>query len=54
MDEMDEIVVCKYCGNETTYGELTWLNGKCMCPECYEKERKHQDYIVGCGVNDNQ
>lgn len=34
---------CKYCGRPTLYGELTWLNGKCMCPRCYMKERAKED-----------
>lgn len=42
-DEMDELVVCKYCGGTTTFGELTWLNGKCMCPRCYMSERAKED-----------
>ena len=40
---MNEMVVCKLCGRETLYGELTWLNGKCMCPRCYEHERAAED-----------
>ena len=39
----DEVVTCKYCGEKTLYGELTWLNGKCMCPTCYQKERAKED-----------
>ena len=46
-DVMDEVVVCKYCGNTTTYGELTWLNGKCMCPRCYMNERSKEDAKLG-------
>lgn len=42
-DEMNEKVVCKWCGKQTLYGELTWLNGKCMCPRCYMKERAKED-----------
>lgn len=42
-DEMNEKVVCRWCGNQTLYGELTWLNGKCMCPNCYMKERAKED-----------
>lgn len=38
-EEMNEVVKCKYCGQSTTYGCLIWLNGKCMCPLCYEKEK---------------
>ena len=42
-DEMNELVICKYCGRTTTYGELIWLNGKCLCPQCYLKERAKED-----------
>ena len=45
MNEFDEIVTCKYCGNNTTYGDLTWLNGKCMCPKCYMLERGKEDAV---------
>lgn len=42
-DWLDEVVTCKYCGNKTTEGEKIWLNGKCMCPACYMKERAKED-----------
>ena len=44
-DWLDEVVTCKYCGNKTTEGEKIWLNGKCMCPQCYMKERAKEDYL---------
>ena len=43
IDEMNEIVICKYCKNKTLYGEMIWLNGKCMCPKCYLNERAKED-----------
>ena len=43
MDWLDEVVVCKYCGNKTTEDEKIWLNGKCMCPQCYMRERAKED-----------
>ena len=43
MDEMNQVVECKYCKRKTIYGELTWLNGKCMCPACYMAERAKED-----------
>ena len=46
-DCMNEPVVCKYCGDTTLYGELTWLNGKCMCPQCYQAERAKEDAKIG-------
>ena len=42
-DLMEQEVTCKYCGGKTLYGDLTWLNGKCMCPECYRVERDLED-----------
>lgn len=38
-DELLEIRICKYCNHEVEYGSMIWLNGKCMCPACYQKER---------------
>ena len=44
IDDIDrEIVTCKYCGMPAVYGCMTWLNGKCMCPKCYEAERAKED-----------
>lgn len=42
-DIMDEKVTCKYCGGSTLYGEMMWLNGKCMCPKCYLQERAMEE-----------
>ena len=37
-EKMDEVVTCKYCGKTSTYGQMTWLNGKEMCPRCYQRD----------------
>lgn len=42
-DEMNEVVTCRYCGGKSLYGEMTWLNGKEMCPKCYMNERSAED-----------
>ena len=42
-DEMNKVVICKWCNGKTLYGEMIWLNGKCMCPKCYLKERAKED-----------
>lgn len=42
-DLMETVVTCKYCGGKALYGNLTWLNGKYMCPECYKAERAAED-----------
>lgn len=33
---MKRVVKCKYCGGPEYYGEMRWLNGKCMCRRCYK------------------
>lgn len=43
MDELDELVICKWCGKTATWGSMIWLNGRCMCPTCYIKERARED-----------
>lgn len=43
MEEMNQIVDCKYCGKPVMWGELTWLEGKCMCPSCYKQLREQKD-----------
>ena len=35
MDGMKEIVICKHCGRPEYYGDMRWLNGKCICRACY-------------------
>lgn len=36
--EMEEVVICKYCGVPEYYGEMRWLSGKCCCRDCYKKD----------------
>lgn len=43
--EYTEIVVCKYCGKQELWGNMIWYNGKCMCPKCYENEKRIEDLI---------
>ena len=43
LDEMDRRVVCPACGRNTTYGEMTWLNGQSTCPACYMARRAAED-----------
>ena len=39
-DFLSERTKCPVCLDMTTYGEMIWLNGKCVCPKCYEAARK--------------
>lgn len=35
----EEIVICKLCGRPAgVLEDMRWLNGKCMCRECYKSE----------------
>jgi hypothetical protein len=43
MDILDEIVICKDCGNKCPWGEMVWLNGSEHCPVCYVKLRDAED-----------
>ena len=38
MLNMNEIVICKYCGKPEYYGEMRWLSGKCCCRNCYKAD----------------
>lgn len=35
--EMEEIVICKHCGDPEYYGDMISLSGKTMCRKCYRK-----------------
>ena len=48
-DEMNPIVTC---GGKSLYGELTWLNGKCMCPQCYLEEKEQTENACNMSGND--
>lgn len=37
-DLMKKAILCKYCSRPEYYGEMRWLNGKCMCRKCYKAE----------------
>ena len=34
---MNEIIICRHCGEKEYRGEFIWLNGLCMCRECYKQ-----------------
>lgn len=40
LNDLTEVHICKYCGSKYNWDDFIWLNGKCLCPDCYEKERK--------------
>ena len=38
-DYLDKIVKCPSCNKEVRDGDRIWLNGECLCPDCYNKKR---------------
>lgn len=42
MDEMMQIVICKYCNSPEYYGKMRWLSGKCCCRNCYKADYETQ------------
>ena len=44
---LDRIVKCHWCKQEVRDGDRIWLDGECLCPQCYEhKRRKYYDKEV--------
>lgn len=37
-EEKDRIVICKSCHRPEYWGQMRWLNGKCICRDCYRSE----------------
>lgn len=35
---MKEIVICNSCRKPEYWGEMRWLNGRCICRDCYKAE----------------
>ena len=35
----DDPAKCQACHKIYNAGLMIWLNGKCLCPECYQKEK---------------
>lgn len=42
-DEMRIRVICDGCKGKELCGNMIWLNEKCLCPECYKREREELD-----------
>ena len=35
-DDMNRVVICKFCNVPEYWGQMRWLNGKCLCRNCYK------------------
>ena len=42
--DLKEIVRCKKCGQNEYWGNMTWLNGKALCRDCYSKAIENKGY----------
>lgn len=42
-DWLDRIVKCPNCKNDVRDGDRIWLDGDCLCPECYQHKRRKMD-----------
>lgn len=36
---LDRIVKCPWCKKDVRDGDRIWLDGECLCPECYKWKR---------------
>lgn len=42
---LDEIKLCPWCHKDVKYGEMIWLDGDCLCPDCYKHKRQKYDML---------
>ena len=45
-DFLSEKKQCPVCQEMTTYGEMIWLDGVCMCPRCYAARKRDIERII--------
>lgn len=41
---MQQHVTCKKCSGVELWGSMIWLDGECLCPECYTQAREVRDH----------
>lgn len=51
---LDEIVKCPKCGVDVRDGDRIWLDGECLCPECYQHKRRTYDDLYNRGFKDGK
>ena len=37
---LNKIVKCPWCKQDVRNGDRIWLDGECLCPECYQHKRR--------------
>lgn len=44
-DWLNRIVKCPKCNNDVRDGDRIWLDGECLCPDCYTHKRQRYDEL---------
>lgn len=45
-DILEKIMKCPWCKEDVKYGDMIWLNGDCLCPNCYNHKRAQLDLEI--------
>ena len=43
---------CPKCHKDVRDGDRIWLDGECLCPDCYKHKRQSYDDMYKKGYND--
>lgn len=43
-DFLDELVECPTCHKKVKDGDRIWLDGECLCPDCYKHKKNKITY----------
>lgn len=44
-DWLERIVQCPICKQDVRDGDRIWLDGECLCPQCYQHKRMKYDEL---------
>lgn len=42
---LDKIVKCPWCNQDVKDGDRIWLDGECLCPQCYNHKRLKMEIL---------
>lgn len=51
-DWLNKIVKCPNCNNDVRNGDRIWLDGECLCSDCYQHKRNKYDELKRQGYNE--